>query len=967
MAERIVSPGVFTQENDLSFLPIGIGEIGAVIIGRTEFGPAFMPVVVRSMNEFEQRFGSNTNGTYVPYTVKEYIRSAGAVTIVRVLGLDGYTNTSQVFMHASGSSTFSSESGATATTDRHLLGVIHSSAGLSNGAGACTGISFGANSAGALATASVSMSFNVDSTSDAGAAATVFGVNAEFQVHAGGTTYRFLATSDVITQADSPPLYYYETGSTSDTSTTALANKINNATTLSDLITVGTSGSVLHLSASSVGTAGNDYKIVSGTALVAPATYSTNTGDPKYTSYTWGGGLAQTGSGDLTSALTGTGLMAMTTFKANASYSFSKTDTNYFKNVLGVDPGIHVPTAGLSNLEECFVYSLFSSQSYGTSPDNKGGGYGFTKASASLHSVTFAAAATAASTGTSTTTSGKEYSAAGTPWVIAQTVNGANSLLFKFHTLSHGNRSNKLCKIQISSIKAAGEISGLDYGGFTVIVRKFDDTDTKIVPIETYNNCNLDPNSPNYIARLIGDKNKSYDANGKLIVTGDYNNMSKYVRVEVHENVRNAVYSDQLVPFGHEAYLSPFYDSTYYGGYPAAALVTSRSSATDTKTVFGFNFDETILKNGMDNYLAPLSDNANAGWNSNFKLEQCTASGSGVTVSTGSKLHHKKFALALQGGYDGVNPAFQVAIEKDMTTTNTFGFSFANTSAAGYVAYKKAIDTISNPDEIDINMIVTPGILTSQITNVPDKVIEVCEDRGDCFYVVDGVNSPNAETATNAIAQASNYDTNYAAMYYPWVKILDASVNRFVWVPPSVVIPGVIAYNDKVAFPWFAPAGLNRGSLNTIADVYTRLTHGERDDLYEGKVNPIAVFPNTGVTVWGQKTLQTKPSALDRINVRRLLIKLKKFIASSTKYLVFENNTTATRNRFLNIVNPYLETVQQQQGLYAFKVVMDESNNTPDVVDRNQMVGEIFLQPAKAAEFIIIDFNILRTGASFEE
>ena len=204
-------------------------------------------------------------------------------------------------------------------------------------------------------------------------------------------------------------------------------------------------------------------------------------------------------------------------------------------------------------------------------------------------------------------------------------------------------------------------------------------------------------------------------------------------------------------------------------------------------------------------------------------------------------------------------------------------------------------------------------------------------------------------------------------MYYPWVKILDATVNKFVWVPPSVVLPGVVAYNDKVAYPWFAPAGLNRGGLTRVADVYTRLTHSERDDLYEGKVNPIAIFPNVGVTVWGQKTLQTKPSALDRINVRRLLIKLKKFIASSTKYLVFENNTAATRLRFLNIVNPYLESVQQRQGLYAFKVVMDETNNTPDVIDRNQMVGQLFLQPTKTAEFIIIDFNILPTGAAFPE
>ena len=149
-------------------------------------------------------------------------------------------------------------------------------------------------------------------------------------------------------------------------------------------------------------------------------------------------------------------------------------------------------------------------------------------------------------------------------------------------------------------------------------------------------------------------------------------------------------------------------------------------------------------------------------------------------------------------------------------------------------------------------------------------------------------------------------------------------------------------------------------------DVPTRLTHAERDDLYEGRVNPIATFKE-GITVWGQKTLQAKPSALDRINVRRLLIAAKKFIASATKYLIFENNTNATRQRFLNIANPYFESVQQRQGLYAYKVIMDGTNNTPDVIDRNQMIGEIFLQPAKAAEFIILDFNILPTGAVFPE
>jgi phage tail sheath protein FI len=187
------------------------------------------------------------------------------------------------------------------------------------------------------------------------------------------------------------------------------------------------------------------------------------------------------------------------------------------------------------------------------------------------------------------------------------------------------------------------------------------------------------------------------------------------------------------------------------------------------------------------------------------------------------------------------------------------------------------------------------------------------------------------------------------------------------WVPPSVVMPGIIAYSDRVSEPWFAPAGLNRGGITEAIEAYTRLTQDERDDLYENRINPIASFPNEGVVAWGQKTLQAKPSALDRINVRRLLIALKKFIASSSRYLVFENNTAVTRNRFLNIVNPYLESVQQRQGLYSFKVIMDESNNTPDVIDRNILYGQIYIQPAKAAEFVVLDFNILPTGAAFPE
>jgi hypothetical protein len=221
------------------------------------------------------------------------------------------------------------------------------------------------------------------------------------------------------------------------------------------------------------------------------------------------------------------------------------------------------------------------------------------------------------------------------------------------------------------------------------------------------------------------------------------------------------------------------------------------------------------------------------------------------------------------------------------------------------------------------------------------------------------------DTITQATDNASLLDTNYAAVYYPWIKTFDLNTNKLITVPPSVLLPGVFAANDNVAGEWFAPAGLNRGGLVGAVSVLDRLSQSEKDDLYEGKVNPIVQFPGQGIVVFGQKTLQDKPSALDRINVRRLLLTVRKYIASTSRYLVFEQNSAETRTKFLNIVNPYLSGIQSRQGLYAFKVIMDDSNNTPDVIDRNILKGAIYLQPTKTAEFIQIDFNILPTGASF--
>ena len=287
----------------------------------------------------------------------------------------------------------------------------------------------------------------------------------------------------------------------------------------------------------------------------------------------------------------------------------------------------------------------------------------------------------------------------------------------------------------------------------------------------------------------------------------------------------------------------------------------------------------------------------------------------------------------------------------------------ANTQGLEGGNYTNMISLLANQDEYQYNILMTPGLYDADYTAQCTQLINNTQGRGDNLLVLDLVKY--GKLVADATSQASSRNTSYAASYWPWVMIIDPDTGKNVWVPASTVMAGVFAYNDTVSEPWFAPAGINRGGLGQVIRAEQKLTQANRDTLYSAKVNPIATFPGTGTVVYGQKTLQTRASALDRVNVRRLLIQLKSYISQVGQNLVFEQNTIATRNAFLSQVNPYLESVQQRQGLYAFKVIMDDSNNTPDVIDRNQMIGQIYIQPTKTAEFIYLDFNILPTGATF--
>jgi hypothetical protein len=277
--------------------------------------------------------------------------------------------------------------------------------------------------------------------------------------------------------------------------------------------------------------------------------------------------------------------------------------------------------------------------------------------------------------------------------------------------------------------------------------------------------------------------------------------------------------------------------------------------------------------------------------------------------------------------------------------------------------YTDTFNLLANKDDYRYNLISAPGLYQADYSSVLNTLVANTENRGDNIVILDLEAYDSSITAVTGTANSK--DTSYAASYWPWCMVTDPDSGQRVWVPASTLIPGVYAANDRTAEAWFAPAGINRGGLGVVVQAERKLTQTNRDTLYQNKVNPIATFPGRGVVVFGQKTLQTQASALDRVNVRRLLIELKRVIGNVAEGLLFEQNTSATRNRFINQVNPYLESVQQRQGLYAYRVQMDAANNTADVIDRNQMVGQIFIQPTRTAEFIILDFNITPTGVEF--
>lgn len=536
-----------------------------------------------------------------------------------------------------------------------------------------------------------------------------------------------------------------------------------------------------------------------------------------------------------------------------------------------------------------------------------------------------------------TSSATKIYNHAVTPWVVDQ--NGTE--IFRIHSLSDGDYSNTQLKIAISDIKT----SSIDYTTFNVLVRAYTDTDQRPSQLQGFYTCNLDPDSDNYIEKVIGNKYSVYDETTQRVYSlGDYVNKSSYIRVQVASHIAKKLAVVSVYPNGFKPVPFPVFlgaTTTPATNYNTSSANPFKTTTSSTYEYFGWNFSSNISKY----FLTAQSELASTG----------STAMSNFTLTTGQT----KMILPMYGGFDGTNHGNLYTNDANHIS----GFDMTAATSSGSVIYKKVIDILSDGDAYDIEVLSLPGI---DISGVGKKAVyDYADDmiqndlRQDLF--LPGQAAYQTQMDVNAVAaKTANYDTNYGAVYYPWGKYYDRYLKKYVMIPVSTLLPAVYAYNDLVQHPWYAPAGLNRGILNIIQPKI-RLNKTDRGLLYDNRINPIAVFPGEGPAVWGQKTLQKDPSALDRINVRRLLIRLKKYAVKVGRSLAFDPNTVTLRNTFLGILNPYFDMVVSKNGLYSYEIIMDESNNTATLIDRNQLRGQISIRPTKAAQKIIIPFNILGT------
>lgn len=913
-----VSPGVFTSEKDLTFVAQQVGVTTLGVVGETVKGPAFEPIFITNYDEFvtifgglnPEKFSNNKPKFELPYIAKSYLTESNQLFVTRVLGLTGFdAGDAWAVVSEANYDPSTISSGVTTTFTANFTGSTYSN--ITNiDAAYLYGLGLFPNGP-TLTTASVP------------GVTTVYPQGIVFTKQGGS----FTGASATVTQVGLTGLTGSITGTVTTYTATAysqyegmvLAVLRSRGQYISDNLQLTTDQSVNGLIANM------------GAALTNP-------------------------KGNFQLSASSVGLSGVT---AVYDVSLDTTSRNYLPGVLGVDchdrgAKVYVEEIYPSMLEDLingnFITGLKSNLIHISNIDNYK----------------------------------QQYQTPETPWIVSELRGNQVVKLFKFISISDGTMANQEIKISIQNIKP-------DTKEFDIIVRQWNDTDAKPSILESYAKLNMDPSSNNYIAKRIG------TADGENVLN------SRFVMLVMNPNAPIDAF-----PAGFEGYIVRDYVGTNGTALPPFIdYKTAYDPENERIKRVYLGISNTVgIDQNMFNWKG-LTQN-NTYWTATtkgFHMDSgATIAGNfdcgdaefrddlGIAGTNYESISARKFTFVPYLGYDGWDCYRRSRTNTDRYRVGKSGFvTGVNTGqfvqlgpqdgTSDLYAYWNGIKTFANPEAVNINVFTTPGIDYADNNYLVQETIDMIEEqRADSVYIVTspenveyetfdplvglGFNSVSINDTASLIdlLDAADIDSNYTATYWPWIQEKDTENNVNVWLPATLEVCKNIALTDNVAFPWYAVAGYNRGLTNAI-QARIKLTEEDRDTLYEGRVNPMATFSDVGVVIWGNKNLQVKDSVLDRLNIRRLLLQARKLITAVGVRLLFEQNDQIVRNQFLNLVNPILDNIRKERGLADFRVQL---SNDPEEIDRNEMRGKIFLKPVPSLEFIIIEFNVTPTGASFD-
>ena len=928
-----VSPGVFTSEKDLSFVSQSVGVSTLGLVGETKKGPAFEPVLVSGYNEFRTMFGGSSPEKMgetlkypLPYYAKSYLSQSSQLFVTRVLGYSGYN-----------------------------AGDAHSIKTIANIDVSTIGQSFNLIS-----------DFDVDIDSNGSLDISSLGqpeidlLNTSFEANSGSSvTFNSFVDSNISLNklmVMGPYFTAYDWNAIGVDDTDKRVYGMSNAKWAHQSLDANTltEGNIA-LYAAKFTDINGDEKVKVVVSNIEASRFS----DVHNKTVAILRSRAEYTGDDLNFKLNSDITITSGTVESNSLSDFDLSFTSV--------AGAHSYTCNLAQSSKKFITKVIGESAFDKNPDN----YPVYVDKVYDNYLNWLIA-TGKIKGLSTGLLEKVeegldfktgYSSSYTPYVVSEVRGGFVSDLFRAITISDGDASSKEVKISFVNIS-------IEKQEFDIIVRDFFDTDASPIVLEKFSRCSMNPEVPGYVGRKVGTSD------------GEYELKSSYIILELSDDA-----PIDAVPGGFRGYEVKDYNFATASNpninykneyYTAGQIIGVDEDGNDIvvnsdklrKTYLGVSntvgFDPSFFEFSGEYEGVELVKGFHMSSQASGTEFIKTQDNFETSQGNFEKLVGCKFTIAPVGGFDGFD-----IFRKERTNSDQYiigkssyanaGFN-SNVGNSDYYAFLNAIMTFRNPEAVDINLFSTPGINFFDHSSLVGEAVDMIEEeRADSLYVID---SPDRSSVDEIVGDLEDigFDSNYSATYWPWIQVRDTENSVQVYVAPTGEVLKNIALTDNVAYPWFASAGYTRGIVNAIK-ARKKLTLDERDELYVNRINPIATFSDVGTIIFGNKTLQVKESALDRINVRRLLLQARKLISNVAVRLLFEQNDEIVRNEFLGLVNPILENIKRERGLTEFKVVLSSS---PEDIDRNQLSGKIYIKPTRALEFIDIEFLVTPTGASFE-